>query len=91
MVPQLREDVLKLAWRAWQDLNLRLSAPEADVLSTELQAPNFSKSLPEYSHFVLLMLFLYSIKHRACQVLRLLAHVNCFSSTLLSSIHSSIL
>ena len=38
MVPQLREDVLKLAWRAWQDLNLRLSAPEADVLSTELQA-----------------------------------------------------
>ena len=39
MVPQLREDVLKLAWRAWQDLNLRLSAPEADVLSTELQAP----------------------------------------------------
>ena len=45
MVPQLREDVLKLAWRAWQDLNLRLSAPEADVLSTELQALNFSKSL----------------------------------------------
>lgn len=28
-------------WCAWQDLNLRLSAPEADVLSAELQAPSF--------------------------------------------------
>lgn len=44
MVPQLRKDVLKLVWRAWQDLNLRLSAPEADVLSTELQAPKKIKA-----------------------------------------------
>ena len=28
----------RLNWRARQDLNLRPSAPEADALSTELQA-----------------------------------------------------
>ena len=31
------------SWRAWQDSNLRPSAPEADVLSTELQAQKFVK------------------------------------------------
>jgi hypothetical protein len=30
-----------LLWRARQDSNLRPSAPEADALSTELQAPDW--------------------------------------------------
>ena len=37
---QLNCSHFRISWRAWQDSNLRPSAPEADILSTELQAPS---------------------------------------------------
>src|SRR5215212_5825239 len=36
----------RLLWRARQDSNLRPSAPEADALSTELQAPSPDDTYP---------------------------------------------